>query len=103
MSPHAPRTDPGGRYSRTGLPPWVFDGEAFVRPGMCDPRLGKPPILQDGHPFPRHPSLLATPAQRAPPNVGDVETKVPKRRRVRRNRVISIEAHHDPPQPRPLL
>jgi hypothetical protein len=31
-----PRTDPGGRDSRTGLPPWVFDGEAFARPGMKD-------------------------------------------------------------------
>ena len=25
-----PRTDPGGRDSRTGLPPLVFDGEAFI-------------------------------------------------------------------------
>ena len=24
--------DPGGRNSRTGLPPWVIDGEARVRP-----------------------------------------------------------------------
>ena len=31
-----PRTDPGGRDSRTGLPPWVFDGEAFAWPRMKD-------------------------------------------------------------------
>ena len=103
MSPHAPRTDPGGRYSRTGLRPWVFDGEAFVRPWMCDSRFWKPPILQHGHSLPRHLPLLTTPTQRAPPDVGNVKTKVPERRRVRRNRVISIEAHHNPPQPRPLL
>lgn len=29
-------TDPGGRYSRTGLPPWVLDVEAFLGPGMRD-------------------------------------------------------------------
>src|ERR1700676_3722228 len=103
MSPRAPRTDPYGRNSRIRLPPWVFDGEAFVRPGMCDSRSWKPPILQHGHPFPGHLPLLTTPTQRAPPDVGDVKTKVPERHRVRRNRVISIEAHHNPPQPRPLL
>jgi hypothetical protein len=32
-----PRTDPGERDSRTGLPPLVFDGEALARPGMKDP------------------------------------------------------------------
>ena len=103
MSPHAPRTDPGGRYSRTGLPPRVFDGEAFVWPWMCDARFRKPPILQHGHSLPCHLPLLATPTQRAPPDVGDVKTKVSERRRVRRDRVISIKSRHDPPQPRPLL
>src|SRR6516164_1348765 len=29
-------TDPGERDSRTGLPPWVFGGETFVRPKMKD-------------------------------------------------------------------
>src|ERR1700726_4192751 len=29
-------TDPGERDSRTGLPPWVFDGERFARPRMKD-------------------------------------------------------------------
>jgi hypothetical protein len=30
-----PGTDPGGRYSRTGLRPRVFDGEAFVGAPTC--------------------------------------------------------------------
>src|ERR1700738_1885607 len=29
-------TDPGERDSRTGLLPWVFDGETFARPRMKD-------------------------------------------------------------------
>ena len=31
-----PRIDPSVRDSRTGLPPWVFDGEPPVRPWMKD-------------------------------------------------------------------
>ncbi len=29
---------PGERDSRTGLPPWVFNGKTSLRPGMKDPR-----------------------------------------------------------------
>jgi hypothetical protein len=57
----ATRTDPGGRYSRTGLPPWVFDGEASLGPGLRDMRSGKPSILQHGRPLPRHRTFLAAP------------------------------------------
>ena len=61
MSPHAPRTDPGGRYSRTGLPPWVFDGEAYslatgavlrCLPTGYDARWQAPAIQPVGHAFP---------------------------------------------------
>jgi hypothetical protein len=34
-----PRTDPGGWYSRTGLPPRVFDGETFLGRGMRETRF----------------------------------------------------------------
>jgi hypothetical protein len=34
-----PRTDPGAHDSRSGLPPWVFDREAFARPRMKDTDL----------------------------------------------------------------
>ena len=34
-----PRTDPGGRDSRTGLPPWVFGGKAFAWPRLKNARL----------------------------------------------------------------
>jgi hypothetical protein len=36
-----PRTDPGGRNSRTGLPPGVFDGKADAGPVMKDQRHGQ--------------------------------------------------------------
>src|SRR6202035_4813091 len=95
MSPHAPRTDPGGRYSRTGLPPWVFDGEAFLGPGMCDSRLGKPPILQHGHPLPRHRPFLAASTKCPPPEIGDVVAEVAERHRIGRDSMIGVEAPHD--------
>ena len=37
-----PRTKPYVRLSRIRLPPWVFDGEALIRPRMLDARLGEP-------------------------------------------------------------
>ncbi len=36
--PGTPRTDPGVRDSRTGLPPRVIDGETLIRPRMKDAR-----------------------------------------------------------------
>jgi hypothetical protein len=36
-----PRTDPGGRDSRTGLPPRVLDRKAGFRPRVKDARPGK--------------------------------------------------------------
>jgi len=42
-----PRTDPG-RDSRAGHPPWVFDGEAFARPGSPTkgPRVSPRAVLR---------------------------------------------------------
>ena len=37
-----PRTDPCGRDSRTGLPPWVFGGKPSVWPRVMDERLWQP-------------------------------------------------------------
>jgi hypothetical protein len=69
---------------------------------MRDARFGQPSILQHGHPPPRHRPLLTTPTWRAPPEVGDIEAEVPECRRIGRDGMISVEAHHHPPQPRSL-
>ena len=72
VSSHAPRIEPCGRLSRTRLPPWVCDGEAIARPGMKDDWFREPVVYQLRHPCPRAPIPLATPPQRAPPEVGDM-------------------------------
>src|SRR4029079_8387910 len=41
------------RHSRIRLPPRVFDGEALLRPGMKEARLGEPGGGQLVHPIPR--------------------------------------------------
>src|SRR5208283_4301891 len=61
----APRTDPCERDSRTGLPPRMSDGEALVRPRMCDFRLWKELVRDLPDPFPCHGVFLAAPSERA--------------------------------------
>src|SRR2546421_1600425 len=103
MLPRAPRTDPGVRHSRTGLPPRVTNGKALAGPRMRDAGPWEPAILERGDPRPRRRVLLAAPAKRAPPQVGDVVTEVPEGGGVGRDRVVGIEATHDPPKPSALL
>src|SRR6185437_13165917 len=67
VSSRAPRTEPYRRLSRIRLPPWVGNGEAIARPRIKDDRFWEEGIHQLRHPCPRHPILLATPPQRAPP------------------------------------
>jgi len=71
-----PRTDPGGRNLRTGLPPWVFDAKAHARPGTGDARAGDKSIRQLGHSIPRGGVPLAATLERPPPVVDRV---VPER------------------------
>src|SRR5207237_4615398 len=103
MSPRIPRTDPGVRHSRTGLPPRVTNGKAAAGPGMGDAGSWEPAILELGHPRPRRCVLLAAPAKRAPPEVGEVVAEVPERAGIGRDRVIGVEAPRDLPQPGALL
>jgi hypothetical protein len=42
--PMPPGTDPSVRNSRTGLPPWVSNGEALVRPRMKDSGFREPGV-----------------------------------------------------------
>src|SRR6516225_1861626 len=72
VSSHAPRTEPYGRLSRIRLPPRVCDGESIARPRVKDSWFRKPVVRKLRHPCPRHPVLLATTPQRAPPEVDDV-------------------------------
>src|SRR5450755_1174514 len=62
-----PRTDPGGRDSRTALPPRVFDGKADAGPRMKDSRKGQVGHRQPRDSIPRRPVLLAATPKRAPP------------------------------------
>src|SRR6516162_9870806 len=69
--------DPDEPNSSIRLLPWVFDGEALIRPGMKDARSGKPVVGQFRHPIPREAVLLAATPERSPPEVGHV---MPERR-----------------------
>src|SRR6266404_2751013 len=40
-------TDPAERDSRTGLPPWIFDGETFARPRMKDTNCPNLPLAYE--------------------------------------------------------
>src|ERR1700730_13713786 len=88
MLPRSPRTDPGVRDSRTGLPPRVTNGKALVGPRVSDARSGDPARFQHGHPLPSRRVLRAAPAKRAPPKVAQVVSEVPQGAGVGRDRVI---------------
>src|SRR5258708_38352071 len=103
MLPRTPRTDPGVRHSRTGLPPGVTDGKAAVGPGRGEAGSWERAILRLGHRRPRRCVLLAAPAKRAPPQVGEVVAEVPERAGIGRDRAVGVEAPRDLPQPGALL
>src|ERR1700746_2490196 len=87
-----PRSDPSERNSRTGLPPWVSDGEALVGPRMKDARLRKPGVGDLRDPYPRQVVLLATTPKRTTPVVSDVVTEYTECLSVRGHRVVRKEA-----------
>src|SRR6478672_2603617 len=103
VSSRAPRTEPYVRLSRIRLPPRVCDGEAIARPRMEDGRFREAVVHQLRHPFPRHPVLLATSAQRAPPEVGDLVPEYMQRLTVGWHCMVVEVAVDDGPQPFPLL
>src|SRR6266478_2301294 len=90
-----PRTEPYVRLSRIRLPPWVFDGEALVWPGMKDARFGEPVVGQLSDPLPCHPVLLAAPPKRPPPEIDDMIPEGPECRTVGRHRVVLEVAGDD--------
>ena len=67
-----PRTDPGGRDSRTGLPPRVFDGEASSGPWMKDAGWGQELCREFGHPVPCGAISLASLYKRTSPDIGHI-------------------------------
>src|ERR1700722_2291408 len=70
-----PRSDPYGRDSRIRLPPRVFDAEAVRRPRMEDLGRRQPFTRETFDPFPCRDVLLATPPERAPPEVDNIEAE----------------------------
>src|ERR1700694_1754255 len=89
----ATRTEPDVRHSRIRLPPWMFDGEALIWPGVKDAWPWQPLVREPVDPVPSRAVLLAAPRQRAPPEHHDM---VPERCQ---HRVIGKEACHHLPQP----
>src|SRR4029077_17109161 len=67
-----PRTDPGVRDSRTGLPPWVVDGEAFARPRMKDTGLTQELPGKLSYPFPCRSVLLTAALERSSPKIHNI-------------------------------
>ena len=69
------RTNPGGRNSRTGLPPWVFDGKTFMRPRMSYSHGGQKSRHELRGTIPRCAIPLTASPKRASPKVSDVVSK----------------------------
>jgi len=67
-----PRTDPGGRDSRTGLPPRVLDGEANAGPRMKDTGWRQELCREFGHPVPCGAIPLASLYNRTSPDIGHI-------------------------------
>jgi hypothetical protein len=57
----ATRTEPDVRLSRIRLPPWLFDGEALVGPGVEDAGFGEPVVGERPDLLPGHSVFLAAP------------------------------------------
>src|SRR5580692_4778051 len=72
-----PRTEPDVRHSRIRLPPWMFDGEALVGPGVRNAWPWQPLVRELVDPVPPGAVLLAAPGQRAHPEHHDVGTGTP--------------------------
>jgi hypothetical protein len=99
----APRSDPSVPDSGTRLLPWVFDGEALVRPGVKDVRFGKPVIRHLRYPLPGASVLLAATPQRPTPQKGDMVAECHERTDIGRHRVVGEEAGDDLVQPSSLF
>ena len=66
------RTDPGMRDSRTGLPSWVFYGEAFVRPRIKDSGLRQELPCKLNDPLPCRPVSLTPALERSSPKIHNI-------------------------------
>src|SRR4051794_21224309 len=94
--------DPDGRDYRIRLPPRVSDGEASLRPGVKDVRLGEPILGQLRDPQPCRAVLLAPAPKRASPEIGHVVAEGLERATVRRHPMVSEVAGDDLLQPASL-
>src|SRR5258708_31692234 len=96
-------TETGGRNSRGGLPPWVFDGKTGVGPRMEDARQRQVGRRQPRGSLPRGPVLLAATPKRTPPEFSHVEAECGPTRVVVWPRVGHEVTTYPPPPPPPLL
>src|SRR6266404_5655195 len=94
-----PRTEPDVQHSRIRLPPWMFDGEALVWPGVKDAWPWQPLVREPVDPVPSRAVLLAAPRERAPPEHHDMVPERCQGVEVVWHRVIGKEACHHLPQP----
>ena len=94
-----PRTDPSKRYSRTRLPPRVFDVEALRGPRVKDARLWEPVVSQLRHLSPGEIAFLAASAKCPTPALGDPGSKGSQRSPVCWHCVVVEETGDDLPQP----
>src|SRR5882724_6675944 len=98
----APRTEPYVRLSRIRLPPWVFDGEAVLRPWVKDTRRGEEAV-QAGDQRAGNPGSVAAPFKGGDPELDDPVAEGRKRSAVGRHGVVVEEASDHACQPRPGL
>ena len=94
-----PRTDPGVRDSRTGLPPWVFDGEAFARPRIKDSGLRQELPCKLSYPFPCRPVSLTPALERSSPKIHNIVPEGTQSFAVCRHSMIREVSPYDLSQP----
>jgi hypothetical protein len=97
-----PRTEPGGRDSRTGLPPLVFDGEANAGPGMKNAGKRQELSREFGYPIPGSAIPLTSLHERASPEIDCIVPKGPEAFAIGRNRMIRKVSADDLSKPFPL-
>ena len=101
--PHAPRTVPSERYSRTGLLLRVSGGKPVLRPRVKDPWFGEPVVDKLRCPPPLETILLASSPERFHPKALNVVEECTKHPSVGRDRMVGKVASDDLSQPSPLF
>ena len=97
------RTKPDMRLARIRLPPWVFDGEALIRPRVLDTRMREPLSDQLRHLRPCLSIFLTAPPQSAQPEFGYMVVERHERAEIGRHGVVGEVAFDNLTKPTPLF